>query len=39
LRWHPHGKPYGVTLKWQHEELVENRASGEKILLQAAYQF
>ena len=39
LRWHPHDKPYGITLKWQHEELVENRASGDRILLQAAYQF
>lgn len=39
VRWHPHNKPYGITLKWQHEELVENRASGERILVQAAWQF
>jgi hypothetical protein len=39
FRWHPHNKPYGITLKWQHEELVENRASGDRIFLQGAYQF
>jgi len=39
LRWHPHGKNYGITLKWQHEELVENRASGERFFIQAAVQF
>lgn len=39
LRWHPHGKNYGITLKWQHEELVENRTKGERFFLQAALQF
>jgi len=39
LRWHPHGKNFGVTLKWQHEELVENRAKGDRLFLQAAVQF
>jgi hypothetical protein len=39
LRWHPHDKNYGITLKWQHEELVENRASGERFFLQFALQF
>lgn len=39
LRWHPHNKNYGITLKWQHEELVENRTSGERIFLQTAIQF
>jgi hypothetical protein len=39
LRWHPHGKNYGITLKWQHEEFVENRTSGDRIFLQAALQF
>ncbi|MFN2509625.1 MAG: transporter [Chthoniobacterales bacterium] len=39
LRWHPHDKNYGVTLKWQHEELVENRTKGERFFLQAAIQF
>ncbi len=39
LRWHPHEKNYGVTLKWQHEELVENRAKGDRFFLQAALQF
>ena len=39
LRWHPHNKGYGVTLKWQHEELVENRTSGERFFLQFALQF
>ena len=39
LRWHPHDKIYGVTLKWQHEELIENRTKGERFFLQAAVQF
>ncbi len=39
LRWHPHGKNYGITLKWQHEEWVENRTKGERFFLQAAVQF
>lgn len=39
LRWHPHGKNYGLVFKWQHEEAVENRASGERFFLQAALQF
>jgi hypothetical protein len=39
LRWCPRGKNYGITLKWQHEELVQNRASGERIFLQTALQF
>jgi hypothetical protein len=39
LRWHPHNKNYGITLKWQHEEAVENRASGDRFFLQAAIQF
>lgn len=39
LRWHPHDKSYGICLKWQHEEGVENRTSGERFFLQAAIQF
>ena len=39
LRWHPHGKNYGITVKWQHEEFVENRTKGERFFLQAAVQF
>lgn len=39
LRWHPHDKNYGVTLKWQHEELIENRAKGDRFFLQCAVQF
>jgi hypothetical protein len=39
LRWHPHGKNFGITLKWQHEELVENRTKGERFFIQAMMQF
>ncbi len=39
LRWHPHGKNYGLTLKWQHEELIENRTKGERFFIQAMMQF
>ncbi|MEO5753093.1 MAG: transporter [Chthoniobacterales bacterium] len=39
LRWHPHDARWGVVFKWQHEEAVENRASGERFLFQAAWQF
>lgn len=38
VRYHP-SKNWGITLKWQHEEAVENRASGERIFLQFAVQF
>jgi hypothetical protein len=39
LRWHPHDKPWGMTLKWQHEEAVENRTSGDRVFFQASMQF
>lgn len=39
LRWHPHDKNFGVVLKWQHEELIENRTKGERFFLQASVQF
>ena len=39
IRWHPHDKPWGITFKWQHEEAVQNRASGNRFYLQAAFQF
>lgn len=39
VRWHPHGSSWGVTLKWQHEVAVENRASGDRIFLQGAIEF
>jgi hypothetical protein len=39
LRWHPHGKNFGITLKWQHEELIENRTKGERFFIQAMVQF
>ncbi|MDT4792043.1 putative MetA-pathway of phenol degradation [compost metagenome] len=29
----------GFVMKWQHEELVENRASGDRFWLQAVYRF
>jgi hypothetical protein len=39
VRWAPHGKRYGITLKWQHEEAVENRTQGDRFILQARIQF
>lgn len=39
LRWHPHGQRWGVVFKWQHEEAVQNRTSGERFFFQAALQF
>ncbi|MGZ5552161.1 MAG: SphA family protein [Chthoniobacterales bacterium] len=39
LRWHPHDKNYGFVVKWQHEELVENRTKGERFFFQATVQF
>ncbi len=39
LRWHLHGQRWGVVFKWQHEEAVENRTSGERFFFQAAFQF
>ena len=33
IRYHP-SKDFGITLKWQHESLVENRARGNRIFLQ-----
>ena len=39
LRWHPEGKNFGVTLKWQHEELIENRTKGDRFFVQAMVQF
>lgn len=38
LRYHPN-ENWGITLKWQHEELVENRTSGDRIFLQFALKF
>ncbi|MBA3387516.1 MAG: transporter [Chthoniobacterales bacterium] len=37
LRYHP-SKNFGIVLKWQHEEAVKNRTSGERIFLQFAAQ-
>ena len=37
IRYHP-SKNWGITLKWQHEELVENRTAGERIFLQVMVQ-
>ncbi len=37
LRYHP-SKNFGIVLKWQHEEAVKNRTSGERIFLQFALQ-
>jgi hypothetical protein len=30
---------FGVLMKWQHETLVENRARGERLWLQAVVRF
>ncbi|MEA3144988.1 MAG: hypothetical protein QOI53_409 [Verrucomicrobiota bacterium] len=38
IRYHA-SKNWGLTLKWQHEELVENRTTGERIILQFMAQF
>ena len=35
VRYHP-SKDWGITLKWQHEYLVENRASGNRFFLQVS---
>lgn len=35
IRYHP-SKDWGITLKWQHESSVENRAAGDRIFLQIA---
>jgi hypothetical protein len=35
LRYHP-GKDWGITLKWQHESRVQNRTSGDRLVLQIA---
>jgi len=39
LRWAPHGKNFGLALKWQHEEAVENRTKGERVIFQGRIQF
>jgi hypothetical protein len=31
--------PWGVTLKWQRESAVQNRAKGDRLFLQFAYRF
>ena len=33
FRYHP-SKDWGITFKWQHEALVENRTSGDRLFLQ-----
>jgi hypothetical protein len=33
------GRGWGITLKWQHEFSVENRAAGNRWVLQGAYKF
>jgi hypothetical protein len=35
IRYHP-SPDWGITLKWQHETLVENRASGDRVFPQFA---
>ena len=37
IRYHP-SKNFGITFKWQHEYLVENRASGNRFFLQISAQ-
>jgi hypothetical protein len=35
IRYHP-SRDWGITFKWQHEYLVENRPSGNRFFLQFA---
>ena len=37
IRYHP-SKDFGIALKWQHEYMVENRASGNRFFLQISAQ-